>query len=85
MPVARPGPKPQFTEEFLVKLRPDQREALDAVAEVSGVSRSEALRRFVDQGFATFRAALEAVAAASPEEVAAAAAAIDQKESHGST
>lgn len=83
MPLAKPGPKPQFTEEFLVKLRPDQRDALDHVAEVTGMTRSEALRRFIDQGFTAFRSALETIHEADPVAVAAAVAAHDPKETYG--
>ncbi|HVX19216.1 MAG TPA: ribbon-helix-helix protein, CopG family [Acidimicrobiales bacterium] len=59
----------QYTEEFFVRLRPDQRAALDEVAAATGRSRSEALRGFIDHGFDIYRRSVAAIDAADPAEV----------------
>lgn len=46
----RPGPKPVFTERVVVKLRPDQLQAVERIAHVLGVSTSDVVRWFIDQG-----------------------------------
>jgi hypothetical protein len=48
MPVAKPGPKPEFDEEFLLKMRPDQRKALDRISFCTGLSRSALIRFGLD-------------------------------------
>lgn len=55
------GSRASFTERFIVQLSPEQRAALDYVAEQTGWSRSEALRRFAAYGMAAFVAALDVV------------------------
>lgn len=50
MAVAKPGPKPVFTERFIVQLRPDQRAALDDISDAFRVSVSEIVRWMLDHG-----------------------------------
>jgi hypothetical protein len=46
----RPGPKPIFTERVVVKLRQDQRQSVERIAHVLGLSTSEIVRWFIDEG-----------------------------------
>jgi hypothetical protein len=44
-----PRPKRELTAACQVYLRPDQIEALDALAAERGISRAELLRKMIDQ------------------------------------
>jgi len=46
----RPGPKPIFTARVVVKLRPDQYDAVKRVAAVLGLTGSDVIRWFIDEG-----------------------------------
>ena len=50
----RPGPKPVFTERFLIQLRPEQRQSLDHIAGVLGIDVSRLVRWFLDEGIFAF-------------------------------
>ena len=50
----RPGPKPVFTQRFLVQIRPDQRASLDRISAWSGISVSRLVRWFLDEGIFAF-------------------------------
>lgn len=45
-----PGPTPIFTERTVVKLRGDQRQAVERIAVTLGQSVSDVVRWFIDQG-----------------------------------
>lgn len=51
---ARPGPKPVFTERFLVQMRPEQRASLDRISAATGISVSRLVRWFLDEGIFAF-------------------------------
>lgn len=46
----RRGPKPRFTERLVVNVRQDQLQAVDRLATVLQMSRSDLVRLFIDQG-----------------------------------
>jgi len=78
---ARPGPKPVFTEAFLVQMRPEQRAALNDISETTGRTRSNIVREFIDAGVEKARKALEVIDASSLEEVVAALLSIGYQQS----
>ncbi len=81
MPVTRPGPKPVFTETFIVQMRPEQREALDYISEATGRTRSDIVREFIDVGVEKLRKALEVIDASELAEVVAALLSIGYQQS----
>jgi len=78
---ARPGPKPVFTETFIVQMKPKQRQALDFISENTGRTRSDILREFIDAGVEKTMKALEVIDASSPQEVVAALLSIGYQQS----
>jgi hypothetical protein len=44
------GPKPIFTERLYVKIRSDQRDALERIAVTLGLSLSDVVRWLLDEG-----------------------------------
>lgn len=46
----RPGPKPVFTERTVVMIRADQRQGLNRIARTLGLSVSDIVRWFIDEG-----------------------------------
>jgi hypothetical protein len=54
MAVSKPGPKPEYSERFLLQLRPDQRQSLDHLSAVLGLPVSRLIRWFIDEGVRAF-------------------------------
>ncbi len=54
MAVSKPGPKPEYTERFIVQLRPEQRQALDHISYATSLPISRLIRWFIDNGVHAF-------------------------------